>query len=469
MNGDAVLLLLLDLDPASGLGAKLEGILESELDERIQLRRERIDSFEAELRDAEVRDVLFRTNPNLVFLVLPEFAGEKSLDLIGSIFQSISAPVIVAMERGRPEEMLKLLQFGATDFVTPPMTPLNILPRMWRLVAQARRRGDMKDTLRQRLGLKNLVGESSIFLAEVNRIPLVAKTDVTVLILGETGTGKELFARAIHYLGPRAAKPFVPVNCGAIPPELVENELFGHERGAFTNASTCQAGLVSEADGGTLFLDEIDCLPLMAQVKLLRFTQEKEYRQLGSPRTNRADLRIIAASNADLRARVRDGSMRRDLYYRLNIIPFLLPPLRDRRDDIPLLARRFLAKYAADLDRQFAGISPEAMRALLAYDWPGNVRELEHVIERAAVLSQGPIIVEQDIILGSESGNGQSSFRAAKARIIDQFEKSYLSGLLLAHDGNITKAAQAAGKNRRAFFELMRKHNLKGKSFKAHA
>jgi DNA-binding NtrC family response regulator len=468
MESDTIL--LLDFDSANSLSARMQEILAPALSEGLHFHRESVGSYDVELRDAEVRSVLARVNPSLVFLVLP-IAGDGPPESASSLFQLLSMPTIVAMERGEPVEMLSLLELGATDFISPPINPLNILPRMWRLLDQARRRGDFKQSMKQKLGLKHLVGESPAFVAEVNRIPLVAKSDVTILILGETGTGKELFARAIHYLGPRSGKPFVPVNCGAIPADLVENELFGHERGAYTSASSSRTGLVSEAEGGTLFLDEIDCLPLMAQVKLLRFIQEKEYRPLGSAQTHRADLRIVAASNSDLRSAIKDGRMRQDLYYRLNIIPFTLPPLRERREDIPLLTRRFLSKYAADLNKSLTGVSQQAMSALMAYDWPGNVRELEHVIERAAVLVEGPVVRDTDILLQTQQPEAETSpdsFQEAKAKVIDQFEKTYINELLLAHSGNITKAAQAARKNRRAFFELMRKHRIDGRSFKAH-
>ena len=213
-----------------------------------------------------------------------------------------------------------------------------------------------------------------------------------MLVLGETGTGKEVVGRAIHYLSPRAGKPFVPVNCGAIPVELVENELFGHERGAFTGATGSRDGLIQEAEQGTLFLDEVNALPLMAQVKLLRFLQSKEYRALGSTKSMQGDVRIIAASNADLEAEVAAGTMRRDLYYRLNVVPIVLPPLRTRSTDIILLARHFLAQYAAKLNSPAVAFSPEAERKLLLYSWPGNVRELEHVIERVVVFCTGKII-----------------------------------------------------------------------------
>ena len=293
---------------------------------------------------------------------------------------------------------------------------------------------------------------------------------MNVLISGETGTGKELCARAIHYLSPRAGRPFITVNCGAIPVELVENELFGHERGAFTDASTAQGGLIHEAEGGTLFLDEIACLPLLAQVKLLRFLQDKEYRRLGSPKTQQGDVRVVAAMNIDLEEAVREGKLRQDLYYRLNIIPLVLPPLRERREDIPLLARYFLAKYAARLNKDVTDCSPDVMQLLVLYEWPGNVRELEHTIERAVVLSEQAVIHKADIILPRVAAAAhQDSFQEAKAKVIAQFERTYIQGLLLAHQGNITKAARAAQKNRRAFWQLMRKHLLDAHSFKSSA
>jgi two-component system response regulator GlrR len=461
-------ILLLDLDPLSCLSRKILEVLDPVLADGVDIQRECISSF-ADIAGTGARNILSRVKPHVVFLILPNLGSLGPPKAAGGLIQSLAVPTIVAMERGEPKEILGLLELGATDFIIPPFSPLSVLPRLWRLLDQAHQQEALKDTLKQKLGLKHLVGESPVFLEEVNRIPLIAKTDVTVLIYGETGTGKELFARAIHYLGSRASKPFVPVNCGAIPTELAENEFFGHERGAYTGASSSKVGLVAEANGGTLFMDEIDCLPLMTQVKLLRFIQEKEYRPLGSTRMNRTDLRIIAASNSDLRAAVREGRMRQDLYYRLNVVRFTLPPLRDRREDIPLLVQRFLSRYSLELDKRFVGLSEDAMRALLAYDWPGNVRELEHVIERAAVLSPGPLITRNDTLLESPVAGNECSFQEAKARIIDQFEKTYISGLLVANEGNITKSAQAAGKNRRAFFELMRKHNIQGRSFKARA
>jgi DNA-binding NtrC family response regulator len=272
---------------------------------------------------------------------------------------------------------------GASDFIIHPLKRIDVIPRVRRLLESDRPEA-VGTAIKRKLSLRKLVGESSIFVAQTKQFPILANCDVTILLLGETGTGKELYARAIHYLSPRSGKPFVPVNCGAIPTELVENELFGHEREAFTGALTSRVGLIHEADGGTLFLDEVDCLPLLAQSKLLRFLQDREYRPLGGLKMRQASVRIIAATNADLDAAVEQGTVRRDLYYRLNTISLLLPPLRERRDDIPLLATHFMDRFAAEFNRSISGFSLEAMAMLLEYHWPGNVRELEHIVERAA-------------------------------------------------------------------------------------
>ena len=324
-----------------------------------------------------------------------------------------------------------------------------------------------EQALTAKLGLQQLIGKSPAFTAEINKIPILAKSDISVLISGETGTGKEMVARAIHYLSERADKPFVPVNCGAIPVELLENELFGHDRGAFTGASGCRSGVIQEAEKGTLFLDEVDSLPLLAQVKLLRFLQDKEYRPLGSAKAMKGDVRIVAASNADLESAIAAGTLRRDLYYRLNVVPILLPALRHRSDDVILLAHHFLAEKAAKLNSPAVEFSPEAERKLMLYSWPGNVRELEHVTERVVVLcTQRTIQADQIIFSGENNHSDQLSFHEMKANVISEFETNYIQNLLVAYRGNITKAAQAAQKERRTFWQLIRKHKIDVERFK---
>ena len=376
-----------------------------------------------------------------------------------------NAETIVTSEECDAKVMFDL---GASDFLVPPVDTMSLLPRISRLFDKVQQRRDLTQSLKAVVGLKLLVGQSPAFLAETRKIPLLASCDGRVLILGETGTGKELFARAIHYLSSRMSNPFVPVSCGAIPIELFENEMFGHVKGAFTGATTSEAGLIAEADGGTFFLDEVDCLPPLAQTKLLRFLQEGQYKPLGSSKSQYADVRIIAASNANLAEAVKEGKLRQDIYYRLNVAVIHLPPLRERRDDIPLLAEHFLTKYTHQFERDVRKLSEAALQKLSFYDWPGNIRELENTIERAVMLSESEFIEEADILVpDSDFIRDGESFRESKARMIVQFERTYIQQLMAAHHGNVTQAARAAKKNRRAFSELIRKYNINVQNFRA--
>jgi DNA-binding NtrC family response regulator len=423
----------------------------------------------AELQKSNLQPVVARFAPDLAFLVAATalFWQPETLKLVAKLAAEL--PLIIVMDQAEPKQVFEMLKLGAVDYLTAPLKAVDVLPRVWRLLEKIRQSETVSQQLKEKLGLRQLVGRSPAFVSELSKIPPAAKCDVSVLISGETGTGKELYARAIHYLSPRANGPFIPVNCGAIPAELVENELFGHMRGAFTGAATTQHGLLREAEGGTLLLDEIDCLPLLAQTKLLRFLQEKEYRPLGSAKVCRADVRVIAASNTDFREAVRAGKLRRDLYYRLNILLLALPPLRERAEDIPLLAAHFLKKYTAEFDKPIVGIAADAIQKLILYPWPGNVRELEHVIERTIVLSEHAQICAADINLCGLDGEGlaqQENFREAKANFVREFERGYIQKLLLAHQGNITRAARAANKNRRAFWQLIQKHHIDLRDFK---
>ena len=330
-------------------------------------------------------------------------------------------------------------------------------------------RGDaLVQKLKKDLGLKHIIGESPVFLDKVRCIPRFARCDASVLISGDSGTGKEIFARAIHYLSTRASRPFVPVNCGALPEALMESEIFGHKRGAFTGAASDQAGLIREAEGGTLFLDEIDCLTLQAQVKLLRFLQDGEYRSVGSHQILRANVRVIAATNADFNYIVRSGKFREDLFYQLNVLPLTLPALRERTGDILLLTYDFLERQAAIGKTRPKNLSLAAISRLLSHSWPGNVRELQNVLLRAVVLSDHDQIESYDLGLPEEgcAAEGQS-FGTIKSRVIWRFEHDFLVTALRAHQGNITRAAFAVKKNRRAFWELLRKHDLLG-DFRRH-
>lgn len=312
----------------------------------------------------------------------------------------------------------------------------------------------------------NLLGSSPQFAHVRAQISRIAKFDVTVLIGGETGTGKELGARAVHYLSARANRPFIPVNCGALAESLVESELFGHERGAFTDARQSAPGLISEAEGGTLFLDEVDTLSLKAQAALLRFLQDGTYRRVGGTQTRRTNVRLIAASNANLEQLVETRHFRRDLLYRLMVMPLVMPPLRERGRDVIELARVFLDR----LNQQYHGDTPtkcfhaDLLAGLERYSWPGNVRELEHFIQREYLLCDGGIlnaalpcdrVSVQDTVVAHGGG-----FKQAKAKTIAEFERRFVQAMMDRAQGNISRAARMAGQDRSAFSKLVHKYRL---------
>jgi DNA-binding NtrC family response regulator len=327
------------------------------------------------------------------------------------------------------------------------------------------------------MGLAKLIGGTPSFLRTLTRIRLAARSGSPVLITGETGTGKELSARAIHHLSRRHSYPFIAVDCVAVPDHLFENELFGHARGAFTSAEGEQQGLVAMADGGTLFLDEIDALSPPAQAKLLRFLQERTFKPLGADRFVRADVNVLSATNRDLEALVREKQFRSDLYFRLNVLTLNLDPLRARREDIPLLARHFVDTVCAEQRVPRKLLSPAAVRKLTSQDWPGNARELFNVIQRAVVFSEGGSIQPQHVLSmpadapaapwdapaspADTSPPPASSFRQARATALAAFERGYVEGLLRRHAGNVTWAAREAQKDRRAFGRLVKKYGLR--------
>jgi len=310
--------------------------------------------------------------------------------------------------------------------------------------------------------LTQFVGQDAAFARVIRNIPDVAASSAPVLLLGETGTGKELCAQAIHSLSTRHPGPFIPVECGAIPENLAENELFGHVRGAFTDAHKDQKGLVAMADGGTLFLDEIDSLSLAVQAKLLRFIQEGTYRCLGSQTFCRSNVRLIAASNRDLEKCVREGQLRADLYFRLNVLRLHLPPLRERRGDIATLAQHFLHTLAPPSGRSPQKISVAALRLLEAHAWPGNVRELYNIIQRAVAFCHESQILPSHLGLSSIPMDTQegADFREARSRAIKNFEKTYVQEMLRKNNGNVTRSALAAGKDRRVFGRLMKAYKI---------
>jgi len=339
---------------------------------------------------------------------------------------------------------------------------------------QEKIREDLVLRAREAQALAKLVGEAPVFLQAIEPLPAIAKSEAAVLISGETGTGKELVARALHYLSRRASFPFVPVNCGSLPETLLEDELFGHERGAFTDAHARRAGLIAQANQGSVFLDEVDALSTRAQVTLLRFLQDKRFRAIGGCGEKQADVRIIAATNTRLESLVQAGGFRADLYYRLCVFTLQLPPLRERKEDLPALAAHFLAKHALE-DRRDCRLTPRALAALAVYDWPGNVRELESAIIRALYLSQGGMIEPEDFGLTSHPAPAAAavagseaplSFKTSKRKTIEAFERNYLIQLMATHHGNVTQAARTAGKERRDLGKLLKKYHLDPNHFR---
>jgi DNA-binding NtrC family response regulator len=356
--------------------------------------------------------------PDLVLLdvMMPDLDGFAVCERLKASGATRDVPVIFLTALHETLDKVRAFSAGGVDYLTKPFEPRELLARVNTHLAlrqahreleqqNARLREEieahqrsravihcLEDEIRTGHDFREIVGRSPSLNRLLDQLALVASTESTVLILGETGTGKELVARALHDRSPRHERPLVKVNCAALPRELVESELFGHEKGAFTGATQQRRGRFELADGGTLFLDEVGELPLEAQAKLLRVLQEQEFERVGGTRTLRADVRLIAATNRDLAARAAAGDFRSDLYYRLNVFPVTVPALRERREDIPPLLAHFLARSARKLGRSFDGVSPAFLERAMAYDWPGNVRELENVVERAAILARGPLL-----------------------------------------------------------------------------
>jgi len=376
----------------------------------------------------------------------------------------MSTPLLAVVSSEAQPDLLRTALEISDDFILLPVHIEEWRHRLTRLLgAEGEDIESVRNRLNEQMGLAQIVGNDSAFLPTVKRIPLIAAADAPVLVTGETGTGKELCARAIHHLSKRRNFPFIPVACGAIPDHLFENELFGHSRGAFTDAAGDQKGLAAIAEAGTLFLDDIDALSLAAQAKLLRFLEDHSYKPLGAERFVRANVKVISATNHDLESAVRDGSFRSDLYFRLNVLQLHLPPLRERCGDISVLAHHFLKSLCASTNGQQKSFSPSALYKLQGYDWPGNVRELFNVIQRAIVFSDGTQILPSHLSIPLSAGKPpmpEASFREGRSKVIEAYERKYVGELLARCNGNITRAARQAGKDRRALGRLVKKLNI---------
>jgi two-component system response regulator GlrR len=390
--------------------------------------------------------------------------GKDGLALFDDIrAQHPSLPVILLTAHGTIPDAVEATERGVFTYLTKPFDGKGLLDKIAEALslsapAHPAQRGSLDTWQNQIISRSSRMAE---MLAEAR---MVAQSDASVLLRGESGTGKELLAQAIHQASARAGKPFIAVNCGAIPEALLESELFGHVKGAFTDASSSHKGLFQAADGGTLLLDEIGDMPPALQVKLLRVLQEREVRPVGSSQSVPVDVRIISATHRDLDAAMVDGEFRTDLYYRLNVVTLTLPPLSERREDIPLLANHFLVTLAAKYDKRLSGFAPEALKALTTAAWPGNVRQLYNVVEQVCALSSTPLVPLALVQRALRAPSVQVlTFAEAKQR----FERDYLVGLLKLTDGNVADAARLADRNRTEFYRLMQKHGLSPGLFKA--
>ena len=406
----------------------------------------------------------------LVDLLMPEMGG---LDFLREVRRlSPDTLVVIMTAYATIQTAVEAMRLGAFDYLQKPFTNEEARRHVERAVEHFRLQQEnrnLRGQLISRYGASNIVGVSAAMQEIFRVVERVANSSATVLITGESGTGKELIARALHTQSGRSAGPFVAINCGAIPSELLESELFGYEKGAFTGAHQSKKGLVEQADGGTLFLDEISELLARLQVKLLRMLQEREVQRVGGDRTIKVDVRVIAATNADLTQRITAGEFRSDLYYRLNVVSLRIPTLRERVDDILPLAHHFLRKH--DSSGRLSGVDPVAAQVLRSYGWPGNVRELENVIERATLLAKGdeitvadlPSELNNDIDIGRTPAPSGKSFSVAR----EEFERYYILECLKRHHGNVSRAAREAGLQRQNFYQKLHKYGIQRKDYTA--
>lgn len=381
-----------------------------------------------------------------------------------------SLPVILLTAHGTIANAVEATKKGAYDFLAKPFEAKDLLHRIQKALEVRQLRGEverLRTLVQERYQFDHIIASSDKMHKVLGQVTQIAATDSTVSLYGESGTGKELIARAIHVASNRAAGPFIAINCGAIPETLLENELFGHTKGAYTGADRTKKGLLQQADGGTLFLDEISELPPTLQVKFLRVLQEREFYPLGAEQPSKVDIRLVAATNQDLGKFVAEGRFREDLYYRVHVIPIFLPALRDRPEDIPLLAYHFMQNFSRELNKEVRDFAPEALRRLMQYGWPGNVRELANVVERAVVLTTDGIIAPDLLLLGkAEVESSQSGELTSLREAREKFEKGYLVQVLTTAKGNVSRAAELAGKDRAEFYKLLRKHTLDPGAFK---
>jgi two-component system response regulator PilR (NtrC family) len=437
----------------------------------IVLRREGYEVLTADNGRAAL-STLERQSVDLLIsdIKMPDMTGVEVLRAARGIDPDMLAIMITAF--ASTETAVEALRLGAHDYISKPFKVDELKLRVRKALERLQLQQEnllLKRTLRSSHQFCNIIGRSEAMLAVFRLVETIATTNSTILVTGESGTGKELVARAIHFSSLRRERPFVALNCGALTETLLESELFGHMRGSFTGAAANKKGLIEVAERGTIFLDEIGDMSPMMQVKLLRVLQERRFRRVGGTEEIEADIRIIAATNQDLAKLVSEGKFREDLYYRINVIPVHLPALRERRDDIPLLAEHFLARYSEQMSKKLTSISAEAMRHLTAYDWPGNIRELENVIERAVALEQTPTILPDSLpnhVVGQGPRPGTQAVELPKEGIdleqhVQGVEREFIAQALRRAGGVQVKAAELVGMSFRSFRYYAKKYNLR--------
>ena len=397
---------------------------------------------------------------------MPGMNGLEVLKKVKGINPQID--VIMMTAYGTIETAVEAMKSGALDYITKPIE-LDELSMLINRISERRTLIRENQILREKLWKKGIITDQIIYKNQkmeslINMVGRVASSRASVLLQGESGTGKELFARLIHTTSPRSEKPMIIVSCGALPETLLESELFGHERGAFTGATARRIGRFEEADGGTLFLDEIGELTPSVQVKLLRFLQEREFQRLGGNQTIRSDVRIISATNRDLESKVEEGTFREDLFYRLNVVVMNIPPLREKKEDIPLLINHFVGRFSAENGKKIEGLSSEAMDLLLKYDYPGNVRELENIIERAVVIARDSVISVKDLPFRKVPSQYPDSQKIKKGSLkdsIEELEQQLIEQAMEEAVHNQTKAAELLGISERMLRYKLKKYGLK--------
>ncbi len=398
---------------------------------------------------------------------MPEMDGIEVLEKVKQ--QNSTIPVILITAHATIDISIQALRLGADDIILKPFESPELVLRVKNALKNSlilKENLKLKEELSGKFNFNNIVGTSKKIMDVIEKVKRVAFTDIPVLITGESGTGKELIAKAIHYNSNRKGKPFVAVNCGAIPQNLVESELFGHKKGAFTGALEDKKGVFAEADGGTIFLDEVGNLNLESQKQLLRVLQEKEIRRVGDTKNIKIDVRIISATNVNLKDSIKEGRFREDLYYRLNGITINMPPLRERREDIPFLVTYFINNYNKLYGTSFSVVTPSAMAMLQNYDWPGNIRELKNIIEASLALSGNNHIIDKDVLSQFVEFEGQVDYLETKsdghyAMSLQSFEKDYFLNLLKKTNWDAEKASEIAGINVATIYRKIKKYKLK--------